>query len=79
MKLINIYTGERHAYATFVMQLFLMMSIKVLFIWYDIACRWCLSFKHWLAKQPRHIKELGEATTALIPPFHVYAHRCAAT
>jgi hypothetical protein len=75
LKLLNIFTGERHAYATMVMQCFLFANIAVLFLWYDIACRWSKSFAKWLEKQPERIRALGAATRCLIPPWHVFAHR----
>jgi hypothetical protein len=75
LKLLNIFTGERHAYATYVMQRMLRSNVKVLYFWYDIACRWSKSFEKWLQEQPADIQALAQEMRALIPPWHVFAHR----
>lgn len=75
MLLVNMFTGERHAYATAVAKHLLARSVGVRFLWYDIACRWQKSYDKWLATQPPAVQQLGGGLQALVPPWHVYAHR----
>jgi Kyakuja-Dileera-Zisupton transposase len=39
LRLMNLFTGERHAYATAAVLSLLATGTSVLFWWYDIACR----------------------------------------
>lgn len=39
LRLLNLFTGERHAYATAVAHSLLGVGTSVAFWWYDIACR----------------------------------------
>ena len=74
--LLNIFTGERHAYATLFLWQLLQRGIKVDFVWYDINCRWAPSFWRWLEGQPPHVQELAQGMKFPLPPMHRYAHRC---
>ncbi|KXZ41023.1 hypothetical protein GPECTOR_961g227 [Gonium pectorale] len=75
LRLINFFSGERHAYSTLAALSLLEAGTSVRFWWYDIACRWGKSYQKWLAEQPQHIREKGAGMQFLIPPWHCYAHR----
>lgn len=76
MYLMNSFTGERHAYATLFLKKILEQGIAPQFVWYDINCRWSISFKRWLLTQPYDISKLADDIQFPLPPFHLYAHRC---
>ena len=76
--LLNSFTGERHAYAILFVSLILEQGIQLQFLWYDINCRWSISFRRWLEKQTPAIRRLGEVMQCPLPPWHLFAHRCGA-
>ena len=51
LRLLSLFTGERHLYSTAAIQSLLVVGTGVQFWWYDIACRWSKSFGKWLAQQ----------------------------
>ena len=75
--LMDISTGERYIYAC-VMLYALMMThaMPVLFVWYDINCRFSGYFLKW-ASAILALSELLQrvATKFALPVFHRYAHR----
>jgi hypothetical protein len=77
MRLLNLFTGERHIYAIAAMYSFLRVGAAIQFWWYDIACRWSKSLAKWLAVPGRDaaVVALGAAVTCLIQPWHRYAHK----
>lgn len=79
LRLVNFFTGERHAYATLAVQSLMQAGTSVQFWWYDIACRWSKSYHKWLAQQDPAVRAAGAAMQFLIPPWHVYAHRSGAS
>lgn len=71
----NMFTGERHAYAIALVRQVLRQSAGIAFLWYDIACRWSMSYRKWLAQQgDEELQRLGQLR-ALVPPWHIYAHK----
>ncbi|PNW70811.1 hypothetical protein CHLRE_17g734677v5 [Chlamydomonas reinhardtii] len=79
MRLMNLFTGERHIYAIAAMYSFLRVGTAIQFWWYDIACRWSKSLAKWLAEPGRStaVVALGCAVMCLIQPWHRYAHNFA--
>lgn len=75
MTLMNSFTGERHAYGTLFLKRLLEIGIAPRFVWYDINCRWSISFKRWLETQPEDIQQLAAGMQFPLPPFHLFAHR----
>ena len=77
MRLMNLFTGERHIYAIAAMYSFLRVGTAIQFWWYDIACRWSKSLAKWLAEPGRStaVVALGCAVMCLIQPWHRYAHK----
>ncbi|GIL87953.1 hypothetical protein Vretimale_6330 [Volvox reticuliferus] len=75
LRLINLFTGERHAYCTCTVESILYAETAIQFMWYDIACRWGRSYTKWLGEQQElTLKERGSGMVCLIPPWHRYAH-----
>ena len=76
LRLMNFFRGERHFYSIAAIQSLMAVGTAVHFWWYDIACRWSLSFEKWLQKQEDPaILDKGRDVVSLIPPWHRYAHR----
>jgi hypothetical protein len=73
--LMNAFTGERHAYATLFLKTILGCIQMLLFVWYDINCRWAPSFMKWLALQPESIRAKVAKLQFPLPRMHYYAHR----
>ena len=73
--LLNSFTGERHAYAILFVSHILQQGIRLQFLWYDINCRWAISFRRWLEEQPAHIQLLAGELQFPLPPWHLFAHR----
>ena len=73
--LMNAFTGERHAYATLFMRAVLSSIWLLLFVWYDINCRWSHSFLKWLALQTAELKAKAAKLHFPLPRMHYYAHR----
>ena len=55
--LINSVTGEGHAYATLFVRAILSCISVLLFVWYDMSCRWASSSLNWLAKQGAALRD----------------------
>lgn len=72
---INVYGGEKHAYATLAVMAYLLEGIRIAYLWYDIGCRWFQSFCKWLDGQDTILKVLASDLQSPIPPMHVYAHK----
>ncbi|PNW72936.1 hypothetical protein CHLRE_14g612400v5 [Chlamydomonas reinhardtii] len=77
LRLMNLFGGERHAYATTAALSLLSAGTAVQFWWYDIACRWGKSYTKWLGRQAPELQQLGAGLRPLIPPWHRYAHSLA--
>ena len=74
--LMNSVTGERHAYATLFVKAILSCIISsLLFVWYDINCRWAASFLKWLASQGAALREKAARLQYPLPRMHFWAHR----
>ena len=77
--LMDISTGERYVYAAVMLYaLMVFYSIPVLFVWYDINCRFCAYFLHWATKHPALQAALALVTGGIkfpLPCFHRYSHR----
>ena len=74
--LVNMFSGERHAYAIALVRQVLMRSVGIQFLFYDIACRWYKSYSKWLGLQPdAELRRIGELLRGLVPPWHIYAHK----
>ncbi|EFJ46406.1 hypothetical protein VOLCADRAFT_105534 [Volvox carteri f. nagariensis] len=74
LRLMNLFSGERHAYSTAAALSFLAARTAVQYWWYDIACRWDKSYAKWLERQSPDLQRLGRGMRPLIPPWHRYAH-----
>lgn len=74
LRLLNLFTGERHAYSTAAVQSLLAVGTGVQYWWYDIACRWGKSYAKWLQHQSADVRQLGGGMTCLLPPWHRFAH-----
>ncbi len=75
--MLDISTGERYIYAS-VMLYMLMVTcgIAVLFVWYDINCRFAAYFLQWASKLQPLTQQLQRARTKFpLPTFHRYSHR----
>jgi hypothetical protein len=73
--LMDISTGERYIYCC-VMLYALMATMPVLFVWYDINCRFAAYFLVWASKYLWLINLLERVATKFpLPIFHRYAHR----
>lgn len=79
---MNIFTGEKYGYATLFIYLMLVtFAVPILFIWYDINCRYQAYFLKWVECAPaelyQYLRQLLDMFHLLfpIPPFHKYAHR----
>lgn len=72
--LMNAFTGERHAYATLFMKRVLEAAVTLLFVWYDINCRWAGSFYKWLVGQAEEVQQCASALQFPLPRMHFYAH-----
>ena len=69
LRLMNFFRGERHFYSIAAIQSLMAVGTAVHFCWYDIACRWSLSFEKWLQKQEDPaILDKAETWPALSPP-----------
>ena len=73
--LMNSVTGERHAYATLFVRAILSCISMLLFVWYDINCRWASSFLKWLALQGAALRDKAAELQFPLPRVHYYAHR----
>ena len=81
---MNIFSGEKFAYATYFLYVLLVIyRIPLMFVWYDINCRYQAHFSKWLqamqAKAPQDYSILLGLLAVCsikfpIPPFHKYAH-----
>ena len=83
LHVMNIFGGEKYAYATYVLYTILVVyKLAVRFIWYDINCRYQAHFRKWVdaTESDLHHTILGVLAVCNvsfpIPPFHKYAHRC---
>ncbi|PNW74064.1 hypothetical protein CHLRE_13g583898v5 [Chlamydomonas reinhardtii] len=76
LRLVNLFHGERHMYATAAAASILAAGTAVQFWWYDIACRWSKSWQKWHQALDPSTAWLGVAAAmvSLVPPFHSYAH-----
>ena len=73
--LMNALTGEKHAYATLFVKVVLACIHMLLFVWYDINCRWAPSFMKWLALQAHTIRAKAAKLQFPLPRMHYFAHR----
>jgi hypothetical protein len=80
---LNMFTGERYAYALLMLfTVCIEQHIVVLFLWYDINCRFKSRWPKWLRKledMKEHCIEPAVWNMSFpLPPFHKYAHsaRC---
>ena len=76
INLMNIFTGERYAYAALFVLRLLQAGIRPEFVWYDINCRWSIFFKRFMEAQPEELRALVEGLQFPLPVWHLYAHRC---
>ena len=75
---MNIFTGERYAYALMILQIILFQhKLPLQFFWYDVNCRFKVRFKWWVLKLqemgvslPTHVHNISFP----LPPFHLNAH-----
>ncbi|GIL65084.1 hypothetical protein Vafri_18859 [Volvox africanus] len=74
LRLMNLFSGEWHAYSTAAALSFLAAGTAVQYWWYDIVCRWGKSYTKWLERQTPDLQRLGRELRPLIPPWHRYAH-----
>lgn len=75
---MNCFTGERYAYATFLLfTLFTVYNLPIQFFYYDIGCRYKSHFAAWLATQAAAIIALATSMRFPNPPWHHYAHSAA--
>lgn len=81
-KVMNIFSGEKYGYATlFIYIILVTCAVPVLFVWYDVNCRYQAYFHKWVECAPPEINEYLVQLLLLfpvlfpIPPFHKYAHR----
>lgn len=75
LRLLNLFTGERHAYSTAAVQSLLVAGTAVQYWWYDIACRWSQSYHKWLEQQDSVTQDAGRGMRCLVQPWHAFAHR----
>ena len=73
--LMNSVTGEWHAYATLFVRAILSCISMLLFVWYDINCRWASSFLKWLVLQGAALRDKAAKLQFPLPCMHYYAHR----
>ena len=80
---LNMFTGERYAYALqMLFKICIEQHIVVLFLWYDINCRFKSRWPKWLRKledmKQHRIEPAVWNMKFPLPPFHKYAHsaRC---
>lgn len=71
----ELFSGERHAYATLFLKKILEQGAAPQFIWYDLNCRWSISFKRWLLSQSEDMRSVAEVIQYPLLPFHLFAHR----
>lgn len=77
--LLNMYTGERWSYATYMLYMLLAVyGVQVSHFWYDINCRYGAHFKRWCNGQhdlPAAVLAAMAAINFPVPPFHLSAHK----
>ncbi|PSC76837.1 Tcr1 transposon ORF2 [Micractinium conductrix] len=77
--LMDIATGERYIYASVLLYVLMVTChIPVLFVWYDINCRFSAYFRQWACKHPMLASLLVYVGTKFVLPiFHRYSHSAA--
>ncbi|PSC67335.1 Tcr1 transposon ORF2 [Micractinium conductrix] len=77
--LMDIATGERYIYASVLLYVLMVTChIPVLFVWYDINCRFSAYFRQWACKHPMLASLLVYVGTKFVLPiFHCYSHSAA--
>jgi ABC-type antimicrobial peptide transport system permease subunit len=75
--LVNVFHGERHAYATWAVKRFCEMGFSIAVFWYDIACRWMSSLEAWRdgLSVDGDLRKRVEVLQSVVPPMHVHAHK----
>jgi hypothetical protein len=73
---LNMVTGEKWSYATYLLYLLMLNNVVPSVLWYDINCRYKSHFKKWLPNSdlPEDIKQLAGAMRFPLPVFHHYMH-----
>lgn len=75
--LMDFATGERYIYGCVMLYaLMVTYAMPVLFVWYDINCRFSVYFRQWASKFPVLSALLLRVGTKFgLPVFHRFAHR----
>lgn len=77
----DMYVGERYAFATLLLvHIIAIWSVAVLYVWYDINCRYKLHWDLWLAAAGnQYAAAIANVITTPIqwplPQFHRFMHR----